>query len=400
MKKVKIGIVGCGGRIRHLVKLMLSEANSLEVAALFDPNPDAISAGLNELNPNARVYDNYNDLAEDPELEWIFVGSWNCFHKEQAIAALQAGKHVFCEKPLATTLEDCLAIRDAWLASDRIFFIGFTLRFSPLYTKIKSLLDEGAVGEIVSFEFNETLEFNHGGYIHADWRRFTEYAGTHLLEKCCHDIDMAHWLVQSLPKRVASFGGTNFFIPSNEYHMERIGRNGQGKLAYRGFQSHDSEIDPFNARKDIVDNQVAIIEYDSGVRATFHTNCNAGIPERRMYIAGTEGTIRGDYYTGQLELRRIGWDKPSQMFDLRGDGEHGGSDIVLAKQLCECVYRRTQPEVGLAEGLASAITCFAIDQSMHNNEMIDLTQTWLECGFENQRLLPVWRSDGVSVVEG
>lgn len=385
MKKARIGVIGCGVRIRHVLKLMMGQSDCAEVCALHDPSEPAVSLGLQELNPNARVYSDYKELANDPDLDWVFIGSWNCFHKEQAIEALQAGKHVFCEKPLATTLEDCLAIRDAWQRSGRVFFIGFTLRFSPLYTRIKRLLDEGAIGDIVSFEFNETLDFNHGGYIHRDWRRRTEYAGTHLLEKCCHDIDLAHWMAQSLPVRVGSFGGTNFFVPSNAYHMERIGRNAKGKLAYQAFDCPCSDLDPFSADKDIVDNQVAIVEFENGVRASFHTNCNAGIPERRMYIIGSEGTIRGDYYTGNLELRQVGWEQAIKTYNLQGQGEHGGSDVVLAQQLAECIRTETQPRVGLEDGLAAAVTCFAIDQAMQEKRIVELESTWSACGLMSRK---------------
>ena len=108
---------------------------------------------------------------------------------------------MFCQKPLATTLADCLAMREAWQASGRMFIIGFSLRYAPHYRKIKELLDQGAVGRIVSMEFNETLDFNHGGYIMGDWRRLQRYSGTHLLEKCCHDIDLVNWIMGSLAAR-------------------------------------------------------------------------------------------------------------------------------------------------------------------------------------------------------
>jgi len=105
---------------------------------------------------------------------------------------------------LATTVEDCVAMRDAWKASGKQFIIGFTLRFSPHYRKIKELLDEGIVGDIISMEFNETLDFNHGAWIHDDWRSETKYAGTHLLEKCSHDVDLVNWMIDSRASRVAA----------------------------------------------------------------------------------------------------------------------------------------------------------------------------------------------------
>src|SRR5206468_7637583 len=136
-------------------------------------------------------------MLADPSVSWIMIGSPNNLHCKHAVAALRAGKHVFCEKPLATTLDDCLAIRDAVHASGRQFVVGFTLRYSPFYREVQRLVASGTIGKLISFEFNETLEFNHGGYIHGDWRRLTRLSGGHLLEKCCHDIDIANWIVGS-----------------------------------------------------------------------------------------------------------------------------------------------------------------------------------------------------------
>ena len=80
------------------------------------------------------------------------------------VAAIEAGKHVVCEKPLATTLDDCEAIRAAARRSPGgIFFFGLVLRYSPFYRRVKQLLEDGEIGRIVSFEFNETLPFFHGG---------------------------------------------------------------------------------------------------------------------------------------------------------------------------------------------------------------------------------------------
>ena len=97
-------------------------------------------------------------------------------------------------------------MREAWQQSGKQFVIGSNLRYSPHYRKVKSILDSGAIGDIISMEFNETLEFNHGGFISGDWRRFRSDAGTHLLEKACHDVDLANWVVGSRASRVFSFG--------------------------------------------------------------------------------------------------------------------------------------------------------------------------------------------------
>jgi len=291
------------------------------------------------------------------------------------IAAFKAGKDVFCQKPIATNMNDSMAIIRAWKKSGKMFSIGFTLRYSPHYRKIKELLDKGAIGDIISMEFNETLEFNHGGYIMGDWRRLTKNAGTHLLEKCCHDIDLVNWMIDSDASRVVSFGGLDFFVPKNKKHIKRLGKNPEGKDAYRIWGGM-VDLNPFTSKKDIIDNQVALIEYANGVRATFHTNCNAAIPERRMYILGTEGAIRADVIVGTIETKRIGFDTKIENVTAGVKGGHGGGDQILGKELADSMLKGTKPATGLMDGIKSAITCFAIDKAMETGRVVSMEPYW------------------------
>jgi predicted dehydrogenase len=375
MKTINLGIIGCGKRLRGVTRRTLALSPRIKVAALCDPSAESIKQTLDEFNPQAKVYKDYRDLVKDSELDWIMIGSWNCFHKDHVVAAFKAGKHVYCEKPLGTSLSDCKAMHRAWKASGKLFSIGFTLRYSPHYRKIRKLIDEGAIGDIISMEFNEILHYNHGGYIMADWRRLKENAGTHLLEKCSHDIDLANWITESQASRVASFGGLDFFVPKNNKHIKRVGKNDKGRKAYRTWPSVTG-LNPFTADKDIVDNQVIIIEYENNVRATFHINCNAEIPERRMFICGTEGTIRADVIPGNIEIARIGVKHKIKNVSTGVTGGHGGGDAILSRSLADSMLKGKAPFTSLEDGLKSAITCFGIDQAMEKGKVVNMQPLW------------------------
>ena len=374
-KQIGIGLIGCGSMGVALARRLVEVDSRLKIKGIFDPDDRSIKNTLSLFGDEIEIYADYQELVNAADVDWVMIASWNCYHREQVIAAFEAGKHVFCQKPLATNLADCLAMHHAWQKSGNMFNIGFTLRYSPHYRKIKQLLEAGAIGNIISLEFNETLEFNHGGYIMGDWRRLTEYAGSHLLEKCCHDIDLINWLVASRASRVASFGGLNFFKPENEYHIGRIGKNKDGKSAYNTWNRLVG-LNPFNSDKDIVDNQVAIIEFENDVRATFHTNCNAGIPERRMYLIGTEGAIRADVLTGKIEVRRIGFDTKIEDRSTDAKGGHGDGDAYLVKELADSMINGTFPSVGMKDALSSSITCFAIDEAMDNGAVVHVDKYW------------------------
>ena len=381
MKTVKkdqpigLGLVGCGGRLRGVVNRLIRHCPTARVVALADPDPLSIDNSRRIFGADLPACRSAAELAARPDVDWVFIGSWNCHHAAQVVAAFRAKKNVFCEKPLALDLADARAMHRAWRQSDRTFAFGLVLRYSPLYQKLHSLLQAGKIGEIVSFEFNETLEFNHGGHIHGDWRRWRKYAGTHLLEKCCHDLDLALWLVNDVPTRVASFGGLNFFRPANVRHQRRLGRSPSGWPAYQASRPMHG-VNPFTAKKDIVDNQVGILEFGNGVRATFHTNCNSGILERRFYILGTEGTIRADAYTGTIELRRIGWENKTELWHPVAGGGHAGGDEVMSTGLAATLLGQAPPKAGMADGIRSLTVALAMDQAMDTGQVVDLRPTW------------------------
>lgn len=380
-KKVKVGLIGSGTRLRGVVETLLNASNQIEISAVYDPNPSSVKAAVEKFNPEMIVCSTMEELLANEEIHWVMIGSWNCYHADQIIASFEAGKHVFSEKPLALTLDECLRIRTAAEKSGKIFSLGFTLRYSPHYTRIKKLIEEGRIGQLISFEFNEAVDFNHGGYIHADWRRKTKWAGTHLLEKCCHDIDVANWLVGSRVMAAASFAGCDFFTPANAYHKERLGFDSEGRPAFcTWYDNQPGNItDPFNDDKDIFDNQVAILQYANGVRATFHTNCMAGIPERRLYLCGTEGSIRADVITGVIELQRIGFNTKIERFDTGARGGHGNGDPLLGKSLADSMINGTPSRSPLNIALDATITVFGIDEAQREKRVFDLEPLWTEC---------------------
>jgi predicted dehydrogenase len=373
MEQVGIGMIGCGNMGRHIGKGIAALDPRFKIVALYDPNQDSIDNALKDFTSAPVVCKDYHSLINMPEVQWVMIASWNCFHSEQTIAALNAGKHVFCQKPLAISMPECIGMLQAWKRSGTLFNIGFTLRYSPHYRKIRELIENGAIGQIISMEFNETLDLNHGAFVMSDWRRLKKNAGTHLLEKCCHDIDLTNWMVGSRAKRVASFGGLNFFTPENQRRIQKEDptEKGTAVFSWKGISEN-----AFTSDKDITDNQVVIIEYANGARATFHRSCCAGIPERRMYILGTKGAIRADVLDGKIELKGIENDAKIQNVSTSSMGGHGGGDDILERELADTMLHHTPPSVGLMEGLESAVTCFAIDEAMDTGKVVDVTPYW------------------------
>ncbi len=388
MTPQRIGIIGAGNRMRRVAERVLAAyPGAIEVAAVCDNSPRSIEAARASF-PSARIDNVQADMLADPSLSWIFVGSFNGHHRDHALPALEAGKHVFCEKPLEVTVERCLDLRRAARRATTRFVIGFVLRYSPFYRKLKALLEEGAIGDIVSIEFNETLDPNHGAAMHGNWRRHRHLSGPFLLEKCCHDMDILHWIVGERPARVASFGGLTVFRAANAHLAEGHPPNAEGLPYY--FEGTDTgryvgnahgNVTPFNDDKDVIDNQVAILEFPSGVRASFHLNAHAALKERRFYIVGTKGAMRGDLEDGVITLRRTGWDAPLERFETGiAGGFHGDGDGVLARELGECILHGTPLGTGIDEAIDAAVTSLAIDHARESGRVLNMNAYWARVG--------------------
>jgi predicted dehydrogenase len=377
MPNIRVALIGYGTRLPEIVRHLDAATDAVVYCGVMDPDPERAALALREAAPGGRRYESMQDVVDDPEVDWVFIGSPNHLHARQTILALQAGKHVFCEKPAATSIDDVIAVQEASLNSDRKYVLGLTLRHAEHYRTIKRWLSEERIGRLVSMELNENLEFSHGGHIHSHaWRRRTDLGGSHLLEKCCHDIDLAIWMAESLPAYVASFGGRNIFIPEHADLMMAVQPHPDGRDPWLWWPTVGERTNPFTGDADVVDNQVGIIEFENEIRATFHTNCVAGFPERRMLLLGTRGAIRADLVSGTLEYRPIGFEAEVERADLGSTDLHGGGDPTLAKDLAQTMLEDAPPRAGIREGILSVVTCIALNEAMASRSVVDCRRYW------------------------
>lgn len=155
--KIRIGILGCGkiAQVRHIPEY--ADNPDCELRAFY--NPSRQRAEDMAAKYGGRVYDSAEELLADPEIDAVSVCAANYAHAELAIKALKAGKHVLCEKPMATTIEDCEAMAETARESGKFLMIGHNQRLAKAHVKAKELIDEGLIGDIISFR----TTFGHGG---------------------------------------------------------------------------------------------------------------------------------------------------------------------------------------------------------------------------------------------
>lgn len=379
----RVGVLGYGRRMEHVLNNVVETAEGqVRVDAFYDTSEQAIQH-LTARNRDLRVCASVEELVNLEDLDWVFIGSFNAAHRDHAVAAIDAEKHVFCEKPLATTRQHCLDILAAGRRHpDREFAVGFVLRYSDFYRTMKEWIDGGRLGQLISMEFNETLAPYHGAAMHGNWRRRSDLSGPMLVEKCCHDIDLMLWMTGSRPARVASFGGLNFFKPDNAYHNDLypVGKDGY-RYYDRGLATGyavgiERNIDPFSDDKDTIDNQVAIMELDNGSRVSFHYCMHSAQLERRFYMCGTRGTIRGNVLTGTLEYTPVGWEPETEVIrPIQGD-DHGNAEIPMARDIVNCMLNGTPMPTTLSDGLLASMTCLGIEEARETGTVVNMAPYW------------------------
>lgn len=372
-KKIGVAVIGCGLRSKYTVGNLLRDSeNNVEVLAVYDPIDKVVEEALELWKADktvCRKCSNSLEAINTPGVEWVLIYSPNVFHKQHILEAFSAGKHVFSEKPLASTIEACKEIYDAHSASDRLFATGFVLRYSPLYRKVKSMLESGEFGKLLSIEANENIGPAHGGYIMRNWRRKSEISGPHILEKCCHDLDLIIWFCNALPSKVFFCGTTNVFKPENRYLEEKYGKD-----MFNSWGGHDQIESAFNDDSDMMDTSMGTALFRNGVQVSFcATMCNA-ITERRMRFNCSEGTIILDLYSSSITYRKMG-DETQQTIKFFND-LHGGGDNFIMKELYDSMKNGTAPKCSGDEGLESAVFALSFDQSAREQKLIDLEPVW------------------------
>ena len=154
---IRVGVAGCGkiAQVRHLPEY--AARPDVQIRGLFDLNAERTCALAEKYH--ARAYATYEEMLADPELDALSVCAANAAHAAMSVAALNAGKHVLCEKPMAVTPEECEEMVRTAGETGRVLMIGQNQRLAAAHVTAKELLESGAIGRLISF----TTAFRHGG---------------------------------------------------------------------------------------------------------------------------------------------------------------------------------------------------------------------------------------------
>jgi myo-inositol 2-dehydrogenase/D-chiro-inositol 1-dehydrogenase len=202
--KIKVGSIGLGRLGYEHAKNLAYSVQGAELATLCDIDSEKLKSVAAELGVQ-KTYVDFAEMCNDPEIDAITIVSPSAFHTEHIRIALGAGKHVFVEKPLDTTLEKCVeAERIVEKYPDKVFMIGFMRRYDYSYRKAKEKIDNGDIGRIVlirsySQDPISTIEST---------LKFAPHSGGQFLDMSVHDADLFRWFTGGqIPRNVWAIGG-------------------------------------------------------------------------------------------------------------------------------------------------------------------------------------------------
>jgi UDP-N-acetylglucosamine 3-dehydrogenase len=276
--KISLGIVGTGHRAWSLIHC-LNAIPDYEIIALADPTPEFRDQAA-KMAPQAAVFPDCQKMLAAKKPDAVLVVTPGGLHAEPALAALARGCHVFCEKPMATTVEDANRMIAAAHKAGKVLQIGQQHRSTPAFAKMAELVQQGRIGPI---------EYINGHTFRGDWnpkswkapaangqltnwRFLTKYTGSSLCEDGLHEMDVMNWLVGSKVARVYASGGNNVL---------------------KG--------------RETVDHAALVIDYENGVRFEFGFSLFAsamGDRGRALLLIGSEGAM--EYDAGKVIVRMKG----------------------------------------------------------------------------------------------
>jgi myo-inositol 2-dehydrogenase/D-chiro-inositol 1-dehydrogenase len=337
MKNIRIGIVGLGRLGRRHAENLTYRVRGADLVAACSLVPEELEWARSQLGVE-HGYETYEEMLADRKVDAVFLVTSTSEHANQIIAGLEAGYHVFCEKPVALNVEDCLRVEQVVAAHpDRIFLLGFVRRFDPSYRAAKKKIDEGAIGapflvRSQTADMDETAEFQV---------EFTKTSGGIFLDCNVHDVDLARWLLGSEVEQVYAIGGC---------------------YAHPGFEVyHDA------------DNTTALCRFTNGAMANISASRTAMHGHDTITeIVGTKGKLV------------VGNPPAAQRLDIYD--EHGARNecvrdfyerfedafLIEAQEFVNCIADQRQPTVTAHDGTQATAAAVALTESYRQKKMVNV----------------------------
>ncbi len=364
---IRYGVIGTGMMgVEHIHNI--GAIDGVEVVALSDPTDSSLAAGLEAASAAGSAaatagFDDHRQLLAHPGLDAVVIASPNHTHREVLADVLASGVHVLVEKPLCTTVADCLAVADLVAETrsafpDRVVQVGLEYRYMPA---VAELVREVAAGTLGRPRMVAIREHRFPFLVKVgNWNRFTANTGGTLVEKCCHFFDLMNLIIGERPLRVMASGSQDV------NHLDEI---------------YDGQ------RPDVLDNAYVIVDYPGGARAMLDLcmfadathnqeevsvvgdrgKAEAMLPERRFRLG-----VRGRHWIG---------DVPGTIVDdshIGFAGLHHGSSYLEHLHFLAAIRGSAPVPVTIEDGLWSVAMGAAAHRSIDEGRPVALAELFDE----------------------
>ena len=276
MKKLKIAVVGVGGISQNHIESYM-RLDNVEVYAFCDINEETLNKKGEKYGVTRLYTDEKKMLEELPEIDAVSVCTWNSAHAPCTIMALNAGKHVLCEKPMAMNAKEAEEMLAAAKKNNRKLMIGFVRRFGNDTKVVKDFLNADAIGEIYYAKTTYIRRRGNPGGWFGDKSRS---GGGPLIDLGVHVIDLTRYLMGN-PKPVSVYGVT--------FHKLGHDTNLKRRVSYGRINSPDDVCDV----EDMVN---ALVRYDNGAVLSIEASFSLNVKQDsgKIELFGTKGGISLD----------------------------------------------------------------------------------------------------------
>ncbi|MCB1062021.1 MAG: Gfo/Idh/MocA family oxidoreductase [Verrucomicrobiae bacterium] len=334
MKQVKIGVIGLGWFGEKHCEV-LSGIPQVELVAGCTRNESRLNEVGDRFGINAENrYTDYRAMLTDPEIEAVSITTMWDQHAEPTIAALEAGKHVFLEKPMASTVEDCDAIVAAAKAATGSFMVGHICRFNPRYAAAREAIAEGRIGRVISMYSRRNLP---------------AWVGASVLDKigpiigdCVHDTDLMFWMSGS--RAVTAYAQT---VQFREHANPDL-----GQVMYRLENGASCILESVWCLPDTTPFQI----------------------DERLEIVGTEGSVSiHDTHPNLMIVDKDGSRCPDTTYWPEMRGKVRGALRDELEYFADCVLKGEAPTVITPEESREAVrACLAAEESARTGVVVKI----------------------------
>ena len=398
-QRLKIGVVGAGARGETFARQLHKGTEQAELFGICDIDEQR----LGEFCDYCQLGDTHRSTEPDSflaskELDAVIITTPEFTHADVAELALGNNKHVYLEKPLANSVENCYRILEAHKKSSATAYVGFNMRAAPSRQKLKQIVAEGTLGQIVNVSGVEQLAQAHGAAFMRRFHRHSKNSGGLLNHKCSHDLDIMLWTIghEHRVRRISSFGGTHVFkgekapatncsqCPEEIFHQCPYKMKGgfvfpihAEPIIHNKRETYGGDLCVYSDDKDIVDNQTVLLEWDHGVSGTFVLTMFQNKGGRSLRVWGEKGFGNYDSVVNGEQVEVESSDYGDRQVFSFGDrqGGHGGTDPLMLRRFCDTIHGNGPADSGLAEGLAASLVAIKADEARLSGKMIELTDS-------------------------